>query len=172
MRHGPAAWLPGNSWMPGRRRNLQAAGRCQPAARPWTDIQLCHLCSDCCQISPGVCVLWLNVCREDTFSAYALLEKVHGTAPYLYIPQACFQYVLRTHPHLELSQSQQQPWRSPADSQMQHLAQHMHRHCLHPAEELGHTPAALCPGPHSAWHAARQAVSCRLECALIDIITL
>ena len=51
---------------------MQVSGRCQPAARLWTDIQLCHLCSDCCQISPSICVLRLDICREYKSSAYAL----------------------------------------------------------------------------------------------------
>ena len=58
------------------------SGRCQPAARLWTDVQLCHLCSDCCQIPPSIRMLWFNICREFKSSACALLVDVQDTAPY------------------------------------------------------------------------------------------
>ena len=162
MRHGPAALVPGNSFRPGRRRTGQVSGRRQPAAGLWIDVQLCHLCSDCCQISPSICVLWFNLCRESKSSACALLGPGYSII-YIYGTGIVLFCSVRTNSHLKLSQSQQQPWRSAADLQMQHPARHMHPHCLHPAGEPGHTPAALCPGPHPAWQAAHQAVSCRHE---------
>ncbi len=69
------------------------SGRRQPAAGLRIDVQLCHLCSDCCQISPSICVLWFNLCREVKSSACALLVKAQGIASYISMAQVlcCFE---------------------------------------------------------------------------------